>query len=182
MSRSTLLALLLVAFVAGVLVQRPASSQTPKAPPRRPPAELLRLSLAAETPGLAETFKGITTNGVIEANLFKVRSTGVSTKPVQAAAEKLLAGLTESQRKKTRFAIDDQEWRKWMNQSFYVRQGVSFMEMTPAQRDLRSRFFRAGLSAKGLTLTRNVMRLNETLAELTDGNFDEYGEWQYSSR
>ena len=179
MSRSTLLALLFVAFGTGVLVQRPVSSQTPKAPPRRPPSELLRLSLAAETPGLAEPFKGVTTSGVVEANLFKVRSTGVSTKPVQAAAEKLLAGLTEPQRKKTRFAIDDPEWRKWMNQSFYVRQGVSFMEMTPAQRDLAFALVRAGLSAKGLTLTRNIMRLNETLAELTDGNFDEYGEWQY---
>ena len=179
MARSTLLALLLVVFVAGVIVQRPASSQTPKAPPRRPPAELLRLSLAAETPGLAEPFKGITTNGVVEANLFKVRSTGVSTKPVQTAAERLLAGLTEPQRQKTRFAVDDPEWRKWMNQSFYVRQGVGFMEMTPAQRDLAFALFRAGLSAKGLTLTRNIMRLNETLAELTDGNFDEYGEWQY---
>jgi hypothetical protein len=30
-----------------------------------------------------------------------------------------------------------------------------------------------------MKLTRDIMRLNETLAELTDGNFDEYGEWQY---
>jgi len=179
MSRLTLLALLLVALVAGVTFQSPVWSQTPKAPPRRPPAELLRLSLAAETPGLAEPFKGLTTNGVIEPNLFKVRSTGVSTKPVKEAAETFLAGLTELQRKKTIFAVDDPEWRKWMNQSFYVRQGVSFMEMTPAQRDLAFALVRAGLSAKGLTLTRNIMRLNETLAELTDGNFDEYGEWQY---
>ena len=66
-----------------------------------------------------------------------------------------------------------------MNQSFYVRQGVSFMEMMPAQRDLAFALFRTALSAKGLSLTRNIMRLNETLGELTDGNFDEYGEWLY---
>ena len=36
----------------------------------------------------------------------------------------------------------------------------------------------AALSAKGLTLTRDVMRLNETLAELKN-NFDEYGEGRY---
>ena len=33
------------------------------------------------------------------------------------------------------FAVDDPEWRKWMNQNFYVRQGVSFLEMTEAQRE-----------------------------------------------
>jgi hypothetical protein len=66
-----------------------------------------------------------------------------------------------------------------MNQSFYVRQGVSFMEMTAPQRELAFGLLRAGLSAKGLTLTRNIMRLNDSLAELTDGNYDEYGEGQY---
>jgi hypothetical protein len=179
MSRLTLLAVLLAAFVVGVAFQSRVASQTPKAPPRRPPEELLRLSLAAEKPGLAEPFKGITTNGTIEPDLFKIRSTGVSTRPVKVAAERFLAGLTDSQRKKTTFAVDDPEWRKWMNQSFYVRQGVGFLEMTPAQRELAFALFRSGLSAKGLTLTRNIMRLNETLGELTDGNFDEYGELQY---
>lgn len=179
MSRPTFLVLLLLALVASTFIQSRVSSQTPKAPPRRPPAELLRLSLAAETPGLAEPYKGITTNGVIEPNLFRIRSTGVSTTPVKTAAEKFLAGLTEPQRRKAMFAIDDPEWRKWMNQSFYVRQGVGFMEMTSGQRDLAFALFRAGLSARGLRLTRDIMRLNETLGELNDGNFDEYGEWQY---
>ena len=95
------------------------------------------------------------------------------------AAEKFLAGLTEPQRRKTMFAVDDAEWRKWMNQSFYVRQGVSFMEMTTPQRELAFGLLRAGLSAKGLTLTRNIMRLNDSLAELMGGNYDEYGEGQY---
>jgi hypothetical protein len=81
------------------------------------------LSLAAEKPGLAEPFTGITTNGRIEAGRFGIRSTGVSTAPVRKAAETFLAGLTPAQREKTLFAVDDVEWRKWMNQSFYVRQG-----------------------------------------------------------
>ena len=41
-------------------------------------------------------------------------------------------GSRRPQRDKTLFAVDDDEWRKWMNQSFYVRQGVSFLEMTDA--------------------------------------------------
>ena len=42
------------------------------------------------------------------------------------------------------FAIDDDEWRKWMNQSFYVRQGVSFLEMSEAQREAAFGLLRAG--------------------------------------
>ena len=53
-----------------------------------------------------------------------------------------------------------------MNQSFYARQGVSFLEMTDAQRQTAFGLLRASLSAKGLKLTRDIMRLNETLGEL----------------
>ena len=38
---------------------------------------------------------------------------------------------------------------------------------------------RAALSAQGLKQTRDIMRLNHTLGELNDNNFDEYGEWRY---
>ena len=179
MSRVTLAGSLVAVFVAGIGLQSTLHSQGARAPRKRGPDELLRLSLAAEGPGLAQPFKGITATGEIERGLFAIRSTGVSTAPVRAAAEALLAGLTNVQRAKTTFAADDVEWRKWMNQSFYVRQGVSFLEMTPAQRDLAFALLRASLSAKGLKQTRDIMRLNETLGELNDDNFDEYGEFQY---
>ena len=77
------------------------------------------------------------------------------------------------------FAVDDPEWRKWMNQDFYVRQGVSFLEMTEAQREAAIGLLRASLSAKGLKQTRDIMRLNYTLGELNDNDFDRYGEWRY---
>jgi hypothetical protein len=157
-----------------------ASSQTrPAAPPKRSPDTLLQLSIAAATRGLAEPFKGITTNGKIEPNLFPIASTGVSTESVRAATVAFLASLTPQQRWRTLFSVNDDEWRKWMNTSYYVRAGVSFQELTDAQREAALGVLRAALSARGLQLTRDVMRLNETLAELTDGNFDEYGEWQY---
>src|SRR6185503_6540910 len=74
---------------------------------------------------------------------------------------------------------DDPEWRKWMNQDFYVRQGVSFLEMSQAQRDAGIGMLRASLSARGLKQTRDIMRLNHTLGELNDNDFDRYGEWRY---
>ena len=124
-------------------------------------------------------FKGITTNGEPVRGLFPVRSTGVSTEPVRVAAEKFLGALSEEQRRKTAFAVDDVEWRKWMNQSFYVRQGVGFNEMSEAQREAAFGLMRASLSAKGLKLSRDIMKLNHTLGELNHDNFVEYGEWLY---
>ena len=177
MTRARVLALLVCLYLAAVWFHPGVFSQAP--PPVRPKAELLRLSMAAEMPGLADPFKGVTANGQIESGLFAIRSTGVSTAPVRTAAEAFLAGLTQAQRDKTLFAVDDPEWRKWMNQSFYVRQGVSFLELSPEQRDKAFGLLRASLSASGLKQTRDIMRLNETLAELTGNNFEEYGEWQY---
>jgi len=183
MSRIALIASWSVAAVGSVLVQLPLglsqSAETPKPPPPRPPAELLRLSLAAEKPGLADPFRGITTSGKIEPGLFPIRSTGVSTEPVRVAAAAFLASLNNEQRAKTTFAVDDNEWRKWMNQSFYIRQGVSFLDMNEKQRAAAFNLIGAGLSAKGLQLTRDIMRLNETLAEMNNNNHAEFGEWQY---
>ena len=75
------------------------------------------------------------------------------------------------------FPVDDLEWRKWMNQHFYVRQGVSFQEMTDRSARPLS-VCCAPRSAPAASVTRNIMRLNETLAELTH-DFDFLGEWLY---
>ena len=131
-----------------------------------------------ERKGLAEPFKGITANGTVESGLFGIHSTGVSTAAVRTAAERFLASLSRQQRNRTMFAVDDLEWRKWMNQHFYVRQGISFQEMTGSQRDAAFGLLEASLSARGLKLTRDIMRLNETLAELTNDH-EFLGEWLY---
>jgi hypothetical protein len=141
-------------------------------------ARFRRMSEEAERRGLAEPFKGITTDGNLVEGLFPIKPTGVSTAPVRQAAEKFLASLAAEQRAKVLFPIDDAEWRKWMNQHFYQRQGVSFAEMTPPQREAAFGLMSASLSAKGIRLTRDIMRLNETLAELT-GDHEFLGEWLY---
>ena len=170
-----------LAAICFLAVAISASSQSrPPAPPKRGPDVLLQLSIAAATTGLAEPYKGVTTNGRVESGLFPIASTGVSTEPVRIATDRFLASLTPQQRWKTLLSVNDEEWRKWMNQSFYVRQGVSFLEMTDEQREAAFGMLRAALSAKGFQQTRDIMRLNHTLAELTDDNFDEYGEWQYN--
>jgi hypothetical protein len=131
-----------------------------------------------ERRGLSEPFRGVTTNGKVVPGLFRIQSTGVSTKPVSMAAEVFLSALTDEQRRKTMFPVDDEEWRKWDNRHFPPRQGVGFKEMTPQQREAAFALLRASLSAKGLQKTADIMKLNETLAELAK-NFDEYGQWLY---
>ena len=137
-----------------------------------------RMSEDYEKDGLAAPFKGVTTNGEIVPGLFEIRPSGVSTASVRNAAEAFIATLTPVQLARCMYPVDDIEWRKWMNQHFYLRQGVCLGEMTDAQREAAFSLMRASLSAKGFELTRNIMRLNGTLAELTDDHTF-LGEWLY---
>jgi uncharacterized protein DUF3500 len=160
---------------AAVLAQRAVAQQ----PAAADMAERFRqMSEEYEREGLAETFKGITNNGTVVPGLFEISPSGVSTEPVRNAAERFIASLSSVQLSRTMFPVDDSEWRKWMNQHFYTRQGTSFQEMTAAQRDAAFGLMRSSLSARGLDLTLNIMRLNETLAELT-GDHEFLGEWLY---
>ncbi len=170
---------LAITIAGGLFVLRAAHSTA-----GQPAAESLlerfaRMSREAEAKGLAEPFVGVTTDGAVEPGLFAIRATGVTTAPVQEAATAFLSALTPAQRARASFGADDPEWRKWMNQHFYRRQGVGFDEMTPAQRDAAFALLRASLSARGLSLSRDIMRLNHTLGELNGNDFEEYGEWLY---
>lgn len=137
-----------------------------------------KMSEDYERDGLATPFKGVTTNGEVVPGLFEIKPSGVSTEPARNAAERFIATLSPVQLTRTMFPVDDVEWRKWMNQHFYARQGISFAEMTDTQREAAFGLIRASLSARGFDLTRNIMRLNETLAELS-GDHDFLGEWLY---
>ena len=138
-----------------------------------------RMSDEYEAEGLAEKYTGVTTHGAPAEGLFGIHSTGVSTEPIQRAAKDFLGSLTSEQVAKTVFPVDDPEWRKWMNQHFYIRQGMGFDEMQEVQRNAAFGLLRESLSARGLKLTRDIMKLNHTLGELNGDNFVEYGEWLY---
>ena len=156
-----------------MVVKRPAALACAAALP-----VLLGIAAFQRPDPLAEPFKGVTADGRVTPGLFPVRSTGVTTAPVRRAADAFLAALTAEQRASTTYPVDDAEWRKWNNVHRYARQGVSFKEMSEPQRARAFDLLKASLSADGLQKSRNIMRLNETLAELTK-RFDEYGEGLY---
>jgi len=170
-------ALMLCLALGGVAMA--TRSRAGQAPAESRADRFARMSRDAEAKGKADPFKGVTADGTVVPNLFAVKSTGVSTAPVQKAATAFIAALTPEQRTRTLFAADDQEWRQWMNQHFYVRHGVGFLEMNDAQRTAAMGLLRASLSARGLTLSRDIMRLNQTLGELNDNDFEQYGEGRY---
>jgi hypothetical protein len=161
--RPVVLALIVAVFMGAFVVQaqRPATGGGPGAP-----AEL-------------DAFKGVTTDGVVRPGLYSIKSTGVTTKPVMDAANQFIASLTPEQRSSTTFPVDAEEWRRWNNVHRAARAGMAFKDMTEVQQARALDLLRAALSARGLELTRNVMRLNHTIAEITN-NFTEYGEGLYN--
>lgn len=126
---------------------------------------------------LEETFTGLRTSKGIEGGLFPVRQTGVSTAPVVEAASAFLASLSDGQKSKVLFPIDDEEWHRWCNvdAGIYRRQGVSLRDMEDDQQKAARKLLRVSLSAKGLELTDAIRRTDHTLQEMKNGNpnFDE---------
>jgi hypothetical protein len=98
---------------------------------------------------------------------------------VRAAASSFLAALSPEQRAKTLFAVDDPEWRQ-MDEPALLRAPGNGLQGHDgcAARGWPLACCAASLSARGLQLSRDIMHLNQTLAELTN-NFTEYGEGLY---
>lgn len=129
--------------------------------------------------GLAEPFRGITTNGGIVPGLFAIEKTGISLAPLTEAARSFLAALTAEQRKMATFAIGDETWRKWSNiHPWLMRHGICLADLDGAQREAALALMRESMSAPGYRSARDIMRLNEHALEIT-GKPEEYGEWFY---
>ena len=129
------------------------------------PEAFVKRSLDSEKSGLAEAFRGVTTDGNVVPGLFSIKSTGVSTGPMRKAAQEFLQALSPEQRKKTLFPVDDIEWRKWMNQDFYVRQGVGFIDMNDAQKEKAFGMMKASaLSSTTLKSPKNISKRPRSIA------------------
>jgi hypothetical protein len=163
---------------ARLFAQTPGQISGPQAPfiPRPIPPPPGYMETAEKS--LAEPFKGITTDGTVVPGLFTIQNTGISTQPISDAAALFLASLPPERRAKLLFPVDSDEWRRWSNIHRYPRQGLSLAEMHHTEREKALALLQAGLSPKGFATARDIMRLNETVAELT-GKHDEYGEGLY---
>lgn len=128
---------------------------------------------------LSEPFTGITSDGTVVPALYPLQASGVSTDPIRRAALAFLELLDTGQRERACFEITSDAWRRWWNiHPFLMRHGVLLEELADEQRAAALRLVESTLSADGFRTARDVMRLNETLAEFT-GSWTEYGEWIY---
>jgi hypothetical protein len=127
---------------------------------------------------IREPFLGVTTGEGLRSGLFKIESTGADTSPVVEAAQAFLDVLSESQRRRAVFAVDDPEWRRWANIHLSYRQGVGFMELSEEQTAAANGLLAASLSARGFATATDIMRLEGHLADLMDDH-EQYGEKRY---
>ncbi|MPY95074.1 MAG: DUF3500 domain-containing protein [Acidimicrobiia bacterium] len=159
-----------------------AVREMPAMSARRRPEELPPLAaplLAFVEDSLSRPLVGITTEGALRPGLFTLEPTGVPTTPLLEAASAFLGTLSAAQRDQATFAVDADERRTWFNiHPNLFRHGLLIEELTSPQRTAALRLLQATLSARGYQQARDVMRLNELLAEIT-GRADEYGEWPY---
>ena len=81
---------------------------------------------------------------------------------------------------RTEFSIDDPEWRRWSNvdNGIYVRQGISLKELSRPQREAAFNLLHSSLSAKGLKLSKDLMKMDQTLREI-NGGAEQYDEELY---
>jgi len=89
---------------------------------------------------------------------------------MSGAANKWLASLTPELRDKAVFAFDSEERLRWHfipNESF-ARKGLTFKEMSEAQRTLARDLLKTGLSAKGYMTASAIMELENVLVD-TEG-------------
>jgi hypothetical protein len=165
---SGLLALLLISVCLTGLAQDTYNEETLKVKQR-----FSRNTLEA----LSEPFVGITSDGEIQPGLFPIRATGVSTEPVTEAAKQFIASLEPAQKVRSVFSVQDWEWRHWSNvaNGIFARQGVSLKEMTPNQRKAAMNLMSTSLSARGLKLSLDIMKTDQTLREINNDvlSFDE---------
>lgn len=127
----------------------------------------------------AEPFKGNTTEGAVVPGLFQIQATGLSTQTIRQAAEAYLASLSAGQRARALFPIDTKEWRMWSNiHRTIMRHGIPFCEMSDQQIECAFALLNESFSDRGFATARDIMRLNETVMEMT-GRVDEFGEDLY---
>jgi Protein of unknown function (DUF3500) len=115
---------------------------------------------------LAEPFGGVTTDGVVAAR-DRIR-TGMASEAIREAAARFLDLLDTTTRSRLSFPFESNQWRTWFNPHINVyRHGVMLGDLSTPHRNAFLDLLRVTLSTRGYAQARDVMRLNDLLAELT---------------
>jgi len=117
-----------------------------------------------------EPFAGITSDGTVRPNLYRLPAGAVPNRPEPvAAAERALALLSADERERFRYPLDAPEWRSWSNPEFVInRTGLRLEELSDVKARAILELVRASLSPEGYERVAEAMALNGYLGELVD--------------
>lgn len=127
----------------------------------------------------AEPFRGITCDGTVREGLFELGNEGFDPAPAVAAAESILATLTDDQRVRVMHPVDANEWRGWYNPEIpFNDEGVRLEHMSEAGRDAFLELLAACTCARGYEKILQLLDANRYLGEIYD-LVNIMNEWSY---
>ncbi|KAI1338669.1 hypothetical protein F5Y15DRAFT_416892 [Xylariaceae sp. FL0016] len=114
-----------------------------------------------------EPYKGVTSDGTVIPNLFKIRDEGIPIDAIVAAAHRVLSQLTPAQTARTLLHVDSPEWRTWSNPEFLISdKGIRLDEVDAPLRAAVLAVLETTLSPEGYAKALGAMRINHFLGEL----------------
>ncbi|KAH6845229.1 hypothetical protein B0I37DRAFT_328307 [Chaetomium sp. MPI-CAGE-AT-0009] len=116
-----------------------------------------------------EPFKGITNDGRVRPDLFRLQDEGMPITSIVSAANALLSQLTPSQHALLTHHIDSPEWRTWSNPEFLLSpKGLRLDTLPPPTRAAALALLEATLSPEGYAKALAAMRINGFLGTLVN--------------
>jgi hypothetical protein len=114
-----------------------------------------------------EPFHGVTTDGNVIPDLFKVEDEELDIESIVQATDSLLDRLTSAEREKIQYPLDSREWRAWSNPEFLLRPlGLRLEEVQEGVALSILKVVQATLSPEGYNKAISAMRINHFLGEL----------------
>ena len=118
---------------------------------------------------LDETFRGITSNGEIQPDLYRLQDEGFAVENAVAAAQALLQTLAPEVQIEACYPIEAKQWRAWYNPEIpFNDYGVRLEETSTATREAFLKLLRSCTSERGFIKVQQLMDANHFLGELYD--------------
>ena len=124
-------------------------------------------------------FMGITSDGTIEPDLFRLEDEGLDIAALVDAGQALLNTLDEDQRRRIQYPLNAHEWRSWYNPEFPMNShGLRLDYVSAEVRQAATVLMRESLGPKGFEKTEQCRSANLYLGELYDLR-NIMNEWSY---
>ncbi|KAM5380814.1 hypothetical protein ACJZ2D_003338 [Fusarium nematophilum] len=118
---------------------------------------------------LTEPFKGVTSDGHVRPDIFKLEDQGIPIDEIVEATKSALSKMDPQQRERSTYHIDSPEWRTWSNPEFLLSdKGVRLDEVNEELRAAIMQVLKTSLPPEGYEKAVSAMRINGFLGELVE--------------